>query len=342
MSSYEQKIKEELKWKIDNYFKDLDFDGGEIRDFADYVFTNNLIKKSNALINEKDFNLISVLHKFHLKLHKGDIMDELAYATTEDLEVISLFESLNDYKSNIDLKVFLLEKINDKIILSYSQINKIKFQKHGLGNYHSASLMEKIIKDIYKKIILPIYERIVNNIDERHFLEQLLERYKTRTEHFTKKQWKLSGTIIDEINLLQPDLALYLFDQGIEYTKESHSVDSNRIDFLGRDYIIEVKQTSSKTINGGTQLMEYLEKQNKNYGYLIIYIHGEIKSWEDKRFKFKGEIYKFGEKTIKPIIIDLRVRNASDETKNEISSACKIKPWVILDIKSDYKIEILK
>jgi hypothetical protein len=332
MSSYEQKIKAELKWKIDHYFKDLDFDCSDLINFANYIKENKLVLQ-NILplikldpISEEYCNSIDLFYGEEIRIDNSFKLLCTIFSEEINLEADQLLAN----------NFYIIDKITKRLLADFSRFNydhKVEKNFDYKEKFNKKTELVKLL--IYKKIILPIYEHIINNIDERHFLEQLLERYKTRTEHFTKKLWKEKK--IKEVDLLQHDLALYLFDQGIDYTRESNSIDFNRIDFLGKDFVVEVKQSSDLKLGGCGQLIEYLEKQSKTYGYLLIFIHS-LKSHKDKRFKFKDESYEINGKIIKPYIIDLRIRDTKDEQENELCTASNIKNAIVFDINEDHTI----
>lgn len=395
MPNYIQKQKDELKWKIDHYFKDLDFDFSDFKIIYDYIIENKFISKVNKSVihdilrNDKYISSLYILFtdklndetfiqswlpKSFFNFYKGSKVEMVEFEVTLEILKIGYFKReeaifIQIYLLNL-LSYFIVENRNyNDLLLEVLYIQKANFvdiideaeqkQVHSSGwdlnklidlvsgseseERHRKFIFDKYVKKngllninkiIYRKIILPIYEHIVNNLDERHFLEQLLEKYKFRTEHFTKKNWEKQPK--DEVKLLQPDLGLFLVDQGIDFTKESHSADNNRIDFLSGDFIIETKQLdiSNEDWKGVTQLMDYLNKENKRFGYLVVYLHNTKNEDEDKRFKFDKEIYTMNEKVIKLVLIDIRIRKPKKEDKvfNELSTASQITSFINLTL----------
>ena len=370
MPNYIQKQKDKLKWKIDHYFKDLDFGFSEIFQFCRYLELDLGISFTvveplfDGLERFDDFNkdcwnltrpcvstfipgtseilkdikvdyLIAILHTLEDSLGNNDCSQVylaakwIVYKLSE--QEVFIKTCIGFGNSEITKKGIVFGDQSDIV----SERNEIAYKAVG---YEFGKT--RLCKIIYKKVILPIYEHIVNNLDERHNLEQLLERYKFRTEHFTKKNWEKKPK--NEVKLLQPDLGLFLVDQGIDFTKESHSADNNRIDFLSGDFIIETKQLDifSDDWKGVTQLMDYLNKENKRFGYLVVYLHNTKNEDEDKRFKFDKEIYTINEKVIKVVLIDIRIRKPKKEDKvsNELSTASQITSFINLTLDNNLTI----
>lgn len=143
------------------------------------------------------------------------------------------------------------------------------------------------------EFIWPLLCYVISCLNEEAHIVHALERYKQRVEMFTKGTLHKGNELIGETKL-QDDLALYLFDQGIEYCKEAQ-VGNGKIDFSISDteektqgigllcqnepYVIEVKRYSNNQKN----YIDKWAKQLKTYmgrtlhkGCLVIFYDEEI------------------------------------------------------------------
>ena len=118
----------------------------------------------------------------------------------------------------------------------------VKYLIQELGNYNLHNLMMfqgrdfdatkgKIIEDCLSPIIYYLHDRL----DKSNSTIYLLEKYKKRTEWFTKKllhQQDSSATRNYE-QIFEDDLRLFLFDQGIDYPFSTPLSASGRVDIIG-------------------------------------------------------------------------------------------------------------
>ena len=149
--------------------------------------------------------------------------------------------------------------------------------------------------------IRPIVNYLTGNIKNESIIIDTIQRYKQRVERF--KSIMSSHTLTEHI--LQRDLALFLFDNHLEFDKEVDTCDG-RIDFkIGGDsvvygtilecndkpYIVEVKYLDKKeklsSIDDAKgQLRIYME-QVPSYGCLLIYTNDEtdyeLSDWSDNQ-----------------------------------------------------------
>ena len=149
--------------------------------------------------------------------------------------------------------------------------------------------------------IRPIVNYLTGNIKNESVIIDTIQRYKQRVERF--KSIMASQTLTEHI--LQRDLALFLFDNHLEFDKEVDTCDG-RIDFkIGGDsvvygtilecndkpYIVEVKYLDKKeklsSIDDAKgQLRIYME-QVPSYGCLLIYTNDEtdyeLSDWSDNQ-----------------------------------------------------------
>ena len=77
--------------------------------------------------------------------------------------------------------------------------------------------------------------------------------------------------------------------------KEVQISEEKRLDvvitFLQQKFVVELKlwygQKAHET--GLQQLSDYLDRQNLNDGYLLIFDHSEVKNWQSEWVDFKGK-----------------------------------------------------
>lgn len=143
------------------------------------------------------------------------------------------------------------------------------------------------------EFIWPLLCYVISNINEDAHIVYTLERYKQRVEMFSKAELHDNETLKPE-TYLQKDLALFLFDQNLEFHKEIE-VGDGRIDFQiendndehygcglscnEKPYIVEIKRVTDSNINDFakwmSQLSTYLGRLNGR-GYLLLFVDKDI------------------------------------------------------------------
>lgn len=83
------------------------------------------------------------------------------------------------------------------------------------------------------EFIWPLLCYVISNLDEEAHIYYVLNRYKQRVEMFSKESLYSDGKLAKE-NKLQNDLATFLFDQGIEFSREEQ-VGNGKMDFCIQD-----------------------------------------------------------------------------------------------------------
>lgn len=185
---------------------------------------------------------------------------------------------------------------------------------------------ERIIEDY----ISPIMYYLHDSLDKSNSTIYLLERYKKRTEWFTKSKLYAAYSSADKSyeQILEDDLRLFLFDQGIEYPFSTPKSASGRADVIGEietndPLIIEIKIVDKKKgygkerIKGGfTQITTYANDYNKNVGYLVIYNMDDV----EINFKFNNNSilfppsFIFNNKTFYFVVINVATYNSASNT----------------------------
>jgi hypothetical protein len=132
----------------------------------------------------------------------------------------------------------------------------------------------------------PLVHYLHDMLDESNSTLYLLEKYKKRTEWFMKDQllekYKNAASGQNE-KVLEDNLRLYLFDQGIDYPFSTPASASGRADIIGlidtkNPLILEIKIFDSarkyykdRIIAGFTQAVDYSDDYHKDVGYLVVY-----------------------------------------------------------------------
>jgi hypothetical protein len=138
---------------------------------------------------------------------------------------------------------------------------------------------------IIEQLIAPIVYFLHDRLEKSTSTIYLLEKYKKRTEWFTKlnliSQYKHATKSYEQI--FEDDLRLFLFDQGIDYPFSTPKSNSGRADIVGAiettdPLIIEVKfldkdkgYGKTKIRDGFNQIVKYTNDYNKNFGHLVIF-----------------------------------------------------------------------
>lgn len=143
---------------------------------------------------------------------------------------------------------------------------------------------------IIEVYISPIIYVLHDRLDKSNSTIYLLEKYKRRTEWFTKndlfEQYSFANKNYEQI--FEDDLRLFLFDQGIDYPFSTPTSASGRADIIGEidtenPLVIEIKIFDRKKgygkeriKDGFSQIVKYANDYNKDVGYLVVYNMDEV------------------------------------------------------------------
>lgn len=216
-------------------------------------------------------------------------------------EVNTNFESLiKNLQNNEDLYNLVSDILLEGRIVTYNPDNSV-LQKGVMYGVFKQNNTIKIHNRIYEQ---RIYNYMISNLDisrsvSPYFtnhkfilpnnilnLELILQRfqafmyenYSQREESFLENQWRLLF-----LSFLRP----ILNGNGFDF-KEAQISDEKRLDvvitFYNRKYIIELKLWRGKSYHerGLTQLYDYLDKQNQDTGYLVIFDNRKKNTKESK------------------------------------------------------------
>jgi hypothetical protein len=176
---------------------------------------------------------------------------------------------------------------------------------------------------IIEQLVAPIVYFLHDKLEKSNSTIYLLEKYKKRTEWFTKPnlvlQYKQATKNYEQI--FEDDLRLFLFDQGIDYPFSTPKSNSGRADIVGAidtndPLIIEVKfldkekgYGKSRVKDGFNQIVKYTNDYNKNFGYLVVFnldnIEVDFKLADSK--KIFPPMLTFGNRTYFLIVINLYI-----------------------------------
>lgn len=188
-----------------------------------------------------------------------------------------------------------------------------------------------------QNFVQPIIDYLHDSIDDVNFTLYLLERYKLRTEWFMVKNLlkKYQEAENEFEKVLDSDLRLYLFDQGIKYPLSTPLSQSGRADIIAmlegeEPLMLEVKVIDKekkygkhRIVEGFSQIFKYTTDYNKNIGYLVTYNLDEIEiKFDLQENKFPLKVFVNGI-TIFLIVINL----------NQTISASKIGKLQTMTIK---------
>lgn len=175
---------------------------------------------------------------------------------------------------------------------------------------------------LLNRVITPLVNYLHSTLDDINTLLYILEKYKLRTEWFTKDilKDKYKNALNRQYEqVLEDDIRQYLFDQGIDYPFSTPKSASGRADVVSlvntedplvmeiKIYDSERKYGKERIISGFTQIVKYANDYHKNIGYLVVFnldeIEIEVESIESDN-KFPNRVI-FNGKTYYIIIINL-------------------------------------
>lgn len=203
----------------------------------------------------------------------------------------------------------------------YAEYNVFREQNHRDG-----------VKAFLDGIVTPIVNYLHESLDNISYILYILERYKLRTEWFTKDSLRKKYKEVENKQyeqVLEDDVRLYLFDQGIDYPFSTPKSASGRADVVSlidtedplvmeiKIYDSERKYGKERIISGFTQIVKYANDYLKNVGYLVVFnldeIEIEIESIEPDN-KFPNRVI-FNGKTYYIIIVNLNYDTTASNLK---------------------------
>lgn len=224
---------------------------------------------------------------------------------------------------------------------------EVKFNIHE-SKFFQTSEFVKTKSNIIESYIMPIVNFLQDKLDKSSSIIYLLEKYKKRTEWFTKKElcdkYRNSSKNFEQI--FEDDLRLFLFDQGVDYPFSTPASASGRADIVGEidtedPLIIEIKIFDSakkygkkRIMDGFSQIVKYVDDYHKNTGYLVIFNLDEA----ELNFKFSENsnvfppVIKFKNKLFYVIVINLSLQKP----------ASKIGKLPVIEVTEEELTELIK
>lgn len=282
------------------------------------------------------------------KSNYDDFADDLMFFYNKVIEEVNLNVMLMDITNEYPISDEVLDEWMEQ--LHYNQV-KYKNEKDRLSyfihmffyfakrndspaNYlifHNKNMNDSI-REFLDRIITPILNYLHDSLDEISTLVYILEKYKLRTEWFTKdilrdKYRNVLNRQYEQV--LEDDIRLYLFDQGIDYPFSTPKSASGRADIVSlvntedplvmeiKIYDSEKKYGKERIISGFTQIVKYANDYHKNVGYLVVFnldeIEIEIENIEPDN-KFPNRVI-FNGKTYYIIVVNLNYDTSASNLK---------------------------
>ena len=188
---------------------------------------------------------------------------------------------------------YTFESETDQAAFSFQMLRYIikKFDNYCIHQYNFfGGNFDSQKTNILEQYISPIINYLHDTLDRSNSIIYLLEKYKKRTEWFTRKNLFYTYKTADKNyeQILEDDLRLFLFDQGIDYPFSTPASPSGRVDIVGQietndPLIVEIKifdeekgYGKDRIKKGFTQVVNYVNDYNKDSGYLVIFNMSDI------------------------------------------------------------------
>lgn len=211
-----------------------------------------------------------------------------------------------------------------------------EYGKYNLHNYtfFSGRDFESTKTKIIEDYISPIFYYLHDKLDRLNSTVYLLEKFKKRTEWFTKKEifesYKSAEKNYEQ--QLEDNLRLFLFDQGIDYPFSTPLSASGRADIIGEietddPLIIEIKifdrskgYGKDRIKDGFSQVVKYANDYNKDCGFLVLFNMDDV----EINFKFSenNKVFPpsliFNNKTFYFVVINCNNSQTASKTKTTV------------------------
>ncbi|HTH57637.1 MAG TPA: hypothetical protein VL728_16415 [Cyclobacteriaceae bacterium] len=213
----------------------------------------------------------------------------------------------------------------------------LKYFISRIGNYNLHALIffqrgdfNDTKSEIIENYISPIIYYLHDKLEKSSSTIYLLEKYKKRTEWFTKKELHNLYSTADKSyeQIFEDDLRLFLFDQGIDYPFSTPKSASGRADVVGEietndPIVIEIKifdrnknYGKDRVKDGFSQIVKYSNDFNKDVGYLVIFNMDEAEL--NLKFSEGTQIFppsiKFNNKVFYFIVINLSMTESASKS----------------------------
>jgi hypothetical protein len=296
-------------------------------------------------MNYSNHNLRTNLQEWKNRLHKAPY-EQFGHQFKYFLNNLSskkqlagiLKEISNLHKYDCELLATIHNQISSGTEMNFESLEHqaafcYQFLRYFTGEYsydiHQYSLVpgsnfEQSKSNLIEEYISPIIYVLHDRLDKSSSVIYLLEKYKRRTEWFTNKnlleQYNSASANYEQI--LEDDLRLFLFDQGIDYPFSTPSSASGRADIIGEidtedPLVVEIKifdkrknYGKTRIKDGFSQIVKYANDYNKDVGYLVIYNMNEVElnfNFNENNNVFPPSIY-FNNKIFYFIVINCSIQ----------------------------------
>lgn len=290
-------------------------------------------------MNYANYNLRTDLQEWKSRLYKASHQQfgqQLKYLFNNIDSSAHLFAIISEAKHNFsytdeELKErgnqrrgagnSFFESDTEQASFSY-QLLKYLFKSLESYNLHSYTIpaiygrdFEAIKDNIVDDFVSPILNYLHDRLDKTNATIFLLEKYKKRTEWFTRHKLSKAYTSASSNyeQIFEDDLRLFLFDQGMDYPFSTPMSSSGRADIVGEietddPLIVEIKILDSKKKygkdrikKGFSQIVKYANDYHKDAGYLVIFNMDNVElnfKFDDNKsfpvsFNFSGKTFYF-------------------------------------------------
>jgi len=161
--------------------------------------------------------------------------------------------------------------------------------QHGIAGFRDVYIFHRKGDSLGGKtdnLVRPIVNYLYDRLDKSSSVLFLLEKYKRRTEWFMRDSLRdryRSAQASAYEKILDEDLRLFLFDQGVDYPFSAPNSPSGRADIVGSidtndPLVVEVKVLDKerqygkdRVRKGFNQVVKYTNDFGKDVGYLVIF-----------------------------------------------------------------------
>ncbi len=300
-------------------------------------------------MNYYNHSLRTNLQEWKNRLHKAsepEFSNQLSYFVSNIEKEKSIMGILNEVCSKYSFDKVAIHKrldFNSGIVFANSQeqaafsyqclkslVNDFGYEQIKYLDCWRGSGWEASRSIMVETLITPIVYFAHDELDRSSSIIFLLEKYKCRMEWFTKTKLVDQYDSLDKNyeQLLEDDLRLFLFDQGIEYPFSTPKSTSGRADIIGEIETNDPLVLEIKIIDGGkgygkprirdgfTQIVKYTNDYLKDVGYLVIFNFDDIEidfGSLDSTKVFPPR-FQFGNKTYYFIVINMFIGESASKS----------------------------
>lgn len=244
--------------------------------------TNLQERKNRFLKSDFDDALNEFMHLFEYIFKEAAIITILDDLVIQNPYLFVSVEAIIDF--GLDRHRFATRK--DHVSFIYHYCKWIIDEKKDFRYYMIDGSSARENCDSFKeRFVSPLIDYLHDHLDSISQTLYILQKYKHRTEWFTRKELRAKYKNANKLfeDLLEDDLRLFLFDQGIDYPFSTPKSASGRADIVSLidtedPLVLEIKIFDSekgyrkeRIVSGFTQIVKYANDYHKDTGYLIVF-----------------------------------------------------------------------